>query len=348
MLSDEITRAATHFSLLDHSPIGHFVLRSDYTVLFWNRCLEAWTGIPRESLVGYRIADRFPHLLLPKYANRIQNLFEGGPPAIFSSQLHRHTIPAPLPGGKFRFQHTVVTGVPIPKGKGCYALFSIQDVTSLTEAIENHGSALKRTLVEMEVRRRAETELLRSSKELKKLNDLLKERAIRDGLTGLHNHRYFYQTLRRDFLLARRHNSDLSCLLLDLDHFKDVNDRYGHPFGDKVLKGVASEIRKKVRETDLVCRYGGEEFAVLLPGTDAEGAMDVAEEIRTRIANKVFTYANQAVKVTVSIGLASVVTHSPELPHDLLGYADKALYRAKAAGRNRVLTFCVDFDYVSL
>lgn len=347
MPNNEIKRAVSHFALLDHSPIGHFVLRNDFTVLFWNRCLEAWSGIPRDVLVGCNIADHFPHLRMPKYASRIQSMFEGAPPTIFSSQLHRYIIPAPLPGGKYRFQHTVVTGVPVPGTPGFYALFSIQDVTSLTEAIANHGAALKRAFAEMEDRKRAEAELLRSSQELKKLNDLLKERAVRDGLTGLYNHRYFYQVLRRDFLLARRHNTDLSCLLLDLDLFKSVNDRFGHPFGDKVLKGIAAEILKKVRETDMVSRYGGEEFAILLPGTGLEGAVTVAEQIRARIDDKLFTYGTHSVKLTTSIGVASVARHAPELPQDLLGFADTALYRAKATGRNRVVIYSPDMDYIS-
>jgi len=341
------TVAAADFSILDHSPIGHFVVRSDFVVIFWNRCLEAWTGLPRERIIGDSIINHFPHLGTSKYASRIRSMFDGGPPTIFSSQLHRHLIPAPLPGGKFRVQYTVVTGMPAPDGEGVHALFSIQDVTSLSEAIENHNTALKRALEAMEERKIVEEELVRYSLELKRLNEILKERSIRDGLTGLYNHRYFYQTLRRDFLLALRHDTDLACLLLDLDYFKNVNDLHGHPFGDTVLKGAAELIQGSVRETDVVSRYGGEEFAVLLPSTDLDGAMQAAEQIRFRIETHVFHLGSRSARVTVSIGVASLQSHNPGLPQELIAFADKALYRAKDGGRNRIVGYARDMDHVS-
>ncbi|HEY6871170.1 MAG TPA: diguanylate cyclase [Geobacteraceae bacterium] len=337
-----IKKAAERFALLDHSPIGHFVLSSDFTVLFWNKCLEAWTGIPREEIAGENIVTRFPHLGGEKYASRIGSMFTGGPPTIFSSQLHRQIIPAPLPGGKFRFQYTVVTAVPGPDQKSFFALFSIQDVTSLTEAIENHRIAFRKAQEEMTERNRVEVKLVKYTEELQRLNKALKERSIRDGLTGLFNHRYFYYVLRRDFLLVKRSYSDLACLLLDLDHFKRINDTHGHQFGDTVLKKVAARIRSVVRETDLVSRYGGEEFAILLPDTDLAGAQMAAEKIRARIGNRPFPNGSLDTWITVSIGLATVNEHRPATPQDLLAFADKALYEAKAGGRNRVTVYSAE------
>ncbi len=334
----EISNAAACFALLDHSPIGHFVVKDDFTVIFWNRCMESWTGIPRHEIVGSAITGRFPHLGETKYLNRIKSAFAGGPPTIFSSQLHKQLIPAPLPGGKYRFQYSVVTAVPDRNG-GFYALFSLQDVTSLTEAIENHRHALKKAGDEMEERKKAETKLVKYTEELQRLNTILKERSIRDGLTGLYNHRYFYYFLRREFLLAGRNRTDLACLLLDLDNFKKLNDTYGHQFGDTVLKTVAARIRKTVRETDVVSRYGGEEFAVLLPGTDLEGAHVIAERIRARVENQALPHGSLSAQVTVSIGLATSREHQPVKPQDLLAFSDRALYQAKAAGRNRVTVY---------
>ncbi len=339
MDSMTVTKAAERFALLDHSPIGHFVLSSDSTVLFWNKCLEAWTGIPREQIVGESITSRFPHLGGEKYTSRITSIFSGGPPTIFSSQLHRQIIPAPLPGGKFRFQYTVVTAVPGLNKKGFSALFSIQDVTSLTEAIEKQRLAFRKAEAEMDERKRVEGKLVKYTEELQRLNNALKERSIRDGLTGLFNHRYFYYVLRRDFLLVKRGSSDLACLLLDLDHFKRINDTYGHQFGDTVLKKVAARVRSTVRETDLVSRYGGEEFAILLPDTSLEGALVTAEKIRARIGNRAFPNGTDSTRITVSIGLATCNEHRPANPQDLLAFADKALYEAKAGGRNCVKVY---------
>ena len=330
------------FALLDDSPIGHFVLESDFTVLFWNRCLEAWTGIPRERIVGESIIHHFPHLGGDKYANRIRSMFGGGPPTIFSSQLHKHLIPAALPGGKSRFQYTVVTAIPDFAGSGCYALFSIQDVTSLTEAIESNRISYEQAQAEMAERRKAEIKLVKYTQELKRLNKALKEQAIRDGLTGLFNQRHFYLTLRRDFLLSGRNGQPLSCLLLDLDYFKTINDLHGHQVGDKVLKIIAVRIRKSVRQTDVVSRYGGEEFAVLLPATNLAGALVIANKIRAAIERQPFTHNTLAIRITVSIGVSCTVSHMPPEPEDLLAYADKALYVAKAAGRNSVRSYSAE------
>ncbi len=217
---DTFKTAAECFALLDHSPIGHLILRQDQVVLFWNRCLESWTGIAREKIVGTCILEHFPHLGTAKYASRIEEIFKGGPPAVFSSQLHKYVIPAALPGGKLRFQYTVVTAVPAATEGKFHAMFAIQDVTSLTEAIENHRQALTQAMAEMEERRRAEAELFTYAKELQRLNKILKERSIRDGLTGLFNHRYFFHVLYRDFRLSLRSGSDISCLLLDLDRLQ--------------------------------------------------------------------------------------------------------------------------------
>jgi diguanylate cyclase len=337
-------KASQCFALLDHSPIGHFVVRRDFTVIFWNRCLESWTGIHRNEILGQNVISRFPHLGEKKYASRIRSMFSGGPPTIFSSQLHKHLIPAPLPGGKFRFQYSVVTAVPESDGQGYYALFSIQDVTSLTEAIGDHQFALKKAAAEMEERKRVEAKLVKYTEELKRLNAVLKERSSRDGLTGLYNHRYFYYFLRREYLLSLRNSSPLACLLLDLDNFKKLNDTYGHQCGDTVLKTVAACMGKMVRETDVVSRYGGEEFAILLPATDLSGAMVIAERVRARVENLSFPNTPLTAPVTVSIGVSASHDHKPARPQDMLAFADSALYGAKAAGRNCVMAYSPDTD----
>ena len=187
--TDLLSREGIDFSLLNHVPMGIFIISSDLRVLFWNRCLAEWTGLPGEKMQGAALLDHFPNLAAPRYLNRIREIFTGAPPTVFSSQLHKHLIPAPLPGGKFRIQYTVVTGLPTGGSQKFHALFSIQDVTSLSEAINNYHLAQRDMLAEMAERRKAEEELKNSAEELNRLNKALKEKSIRDGLTGLFNHR---------------------------------------------------------------------------------------------------------------------------------------------------------------
>jgi len=155
--------------------------------------------------------------------------------------------------------------------------------------------------------------------------------AVTDGLTGLYNHRHFYEELHREIARARRHNTPLSLLMLDIDHFKVFNDTFGHVRGDQVLRLVTGILQRSIRDTDLAARYGGEEFAVILPDTGPAEACRVAERIRQRMAEA--TFPGQAT-ITVSIGVASLVAQ--ETAPALVRRADQALYRAKQAGRNRV------------
>ncbi len=137
-MMNEIEQAQEKFSLLDLIPLGAFVLHSNYTVLFWNCCLEEWTKIPRSKILGNSIYDYFPPLNQPRYTNRLHQIFEGGPPTIFSSQLHKYVLPVPLPQDRYCIQHTTVTAVPALDGDGFYALFSIQDVTDLTFRVQEY------------------------------------------------------------------------------------------------------------------------------------------------------------------------------------------------------------------
>jgi diguanylate cyclase (GGDEF)-like protein len=160
--------------------------------------------------------------------------------------------------------------------------------------------------------------------------------ATTDGLTGLLNRRTFNAQLHGRLREAQRYNRPLSLLLLDVDHFKKVNDTYGHPTGDAVLKGIARIAQKQARETDMVARYGGEEIALVLPETDARGAQAIAERIRKVVGATTHPSDHGSVQVTVSIGLATWPGPG-ESAEAVLEAADRALYRAKQDGRNRVV-----------
>jgi diguanylate cyclase (GGDEF)-like protein len=165
--------------------------------------------------------------------------------------------------------------------------------------------------------------------------------ATTDGLTGLLNRRTFNAQLHARLREAQRYNRPLALLLLDIDHFKKVNDTYGHPAGDAVLRGIAGLAQKQARETDIVARYGGEEIALILPETDASGAQAIAERIRRAAAAVAHPSEQGAIQVTVSIGVAVATCSGArvaagESADAILEAADKALYRAKQGGRNRV------------
>jgi len=160
--------------------------------------------------------------------------------------------------------------------------------------------------------------------------------ATTDGLTGLANHRTFQARLDEQLALSRRHGKRLSVILCDVDHFKAVNDTYGHPAGDQVLKGAARVLSREARGTDLVARYGGEEFAVVMPETDGAGAFAIAERIRRRLAGTSFPTELGPLRVTLSLGVATFPDDGDTKPR-LVEVADASLYRAKRQGRNRTV-----------
>ncbi len=168
-----------------------------------------------------------------------------------------------------------------------------------------------------------------------------REQSIRDGLTGVFNHRHFQETLQKEIGRSERQARPLTVLMLDIDDFKSINDRWGHPVGDAILQRVTAEITSGVRgDMDLVARYGGEEFAVILPDATSPVAFEVADRIRRRIDERLFRppEGEDIIRVTVSIGLATC----PEDGRDkatLLEHADAALYRAKRAGKNAVAIY---------
>jgi len=159
---------------------------------------------------------------------------------------------------------------------------------------------------------------------------------IIDGLTQVHVTRYLLESLDKELMRARRHIRDLSFLMLDIDHFKKINDLHGHLAGDHVLKEVARIIQQRIRRDEVLARYGGEEFAVILPETHLEGARALADGLREKIEESRFVFQGETIQVTISIGVA-MLHEDDRTSLDLIRRADEKLYAAKRAGRNRVL-----------
>ena len=160
---------------------------------------------------------------------------------------------------------------------------------------------------------------------------------IIDGLTQIHNHRYLVEFLDREVARSQRHQRPLSVVMFDLDKFKAVNDQFGHLCGDYVLRELSNRIRHSVRREDLFARYGGEEFTLVLVETNKDQALEVAERLRQGVADKPFWFESMPIPVTVSLGLACLEDGDPVTADHLLKKADENLYKAKRAGRNRVV-----------
>ncbi len=182
-------------------------------------------------------------------------------------------------------------------------------------------------------------QLVALATQLDEANKELKLLSVTDGLTKAYNHRHFQERLRSEFARARRYEEPLACVMLDIDHFKRVNDTFGHPAGDRVLARLVEILKEGTRGEDLVARYGGEEFVVLLPKTDAEHARVQAERVRQRVEEEpVDLGGGVAIPLTVSLGVAEFQPGGEvDSPDALIRAADGALYRAKANGRNQVV-----------
>lgn len=161
--------------------------------------------------------------------------------------------------------------------------------------------------------------------------------ALTDGLTGLLNHRAFHNSIKQEFERYRRYGSFLSLILADFDDLKVFNDTYGHPVGDEVLRRIGDILRETSRESDLLARYGGDEFVILLPQTNSKNARNMAERIRQKVETNIFAIHDQQLQSTISIGVSTVPDNGINSSQELLESADRALYEAKRSGKNRIV-----------
>jgi diguanylate cyclase (GGDEF)-like protein len=166
--------------------------------------------------------------------------------------------------------------------------------------------------------------------------------AIQDGMTGIHNKRYFTEFLDREIAVAARHGHPLTLVMFDVDHFKSINDSQGHLAGDAVLKDLAGRIKPRIRREDLFARYGGEEFACVLPSTALPGGIVFAEHLRSLIEERPCVFEQQRIRYTISLGVTTMHRETGVDSASLIRRADENLYTAKRGGRNRVVPSLAD------
>lgn len=223
-----------------------------------------------------------------------------------------------------------------PETKDIPVIFitALTDEESIEKGFDVGGSDyITKPFKPREVLARVKTQL-----QLRAYYEELQRLATTDPLTGLYNRRYFAQVARHLFESAKRYSKPLSVMLLDIDRFKSINDTYGHDTGDLALKVLADILKNSIRESDIACRFGGEEFIILLPETTAEDAEKLADRIRSKVENSSVPLSDgKELRYTVSIGVAQVDLSVDENIEPAIKRADEALYRAKEEGRNRVV-----------
>ncbi|MBW2263968.1 MAG: GGDEF domain-containing protein [Deltaproteobacteria bacterium] len=245
--------------------------------------------------------------------------------------------------GRDRTSDIIITDVGISRGHArifhdAGGDLCIEDLKSTNGTFVNGDEVQKRVLIDGDRIQFGRTTILKFS-----LSDDLEESfqrrmydsAVRDGLTRIYNRQYFEERLASEFSYAYRHFIPLSIIMMDLDHFKSVNDTFGHPVGDVVLKTVASTITRTIRTEDMLSRYGGEEFVILARNTDAQSVHILAERIRSSMEEQIVPLSSGVIKVTLSAGTSTLENRNVGTPEELVAAADEALYHAKRMGRNR-------------
>jgi diguanylate cyclase (GGDEF)-like protein len=289
---------------------GIFVVDREMNVLMWNRFMQDHSGVAAEDVIGRPIYERFPDLPRAWLTRKVESVFQLGSFAFSSWEqrpyLFQFDHDRPITGGVDYMQQDC-TFMPLMRGRDVIAVcVTVSDVT--------HVSVMQREREEAVAK--------------------LREYADRDGLTGIANRRYFEARLADEFSRWQRYGGELSMLLFDLDHFKRINDEFGHMAGDTVLRSMAQRVSGVVRKQDVFGRFGGEEFALLLPCTPLDDALYVAEKIRRTIGDEPIEVQGVIVPVTASVGAATARTGAPDY-EGMINEADAALYTAKRQGRNR-------------
>lgn len=299
--------------ILSSLEMGIVIVDKNFTVEVWNQFMENHSQIDASEIIDKELFDCFPDIQQNWFTRKCTPVFALATP-VFMIWEQRHYL--------FKFD----TSRPVTSN----ADYMYQNIT-IMPLLDDKGEVEKLCILIYDVTDQAINKLRAEG-----LNSQLKTISRVDGLTGLFNRRYWQERFEREFKLSARNKSCISLVMLDIDHFKAVNDTCGHQAGDEVIRNIASIIRKATRETDIAGRYGGEEFVILLPDTPCENAITVAERVRKAVMGALVKYEQHEIKYTCSLGVADL-QNTYSTPELWMEAADKALYAAKEGGRNKVI-----------
>ncbi|WP_337153410.1 sensor domain-containing diguanylate cyclase [Pseudomonas protegens] len=292
--------------------VGIVVLDLECRVQVWNSFMENRSGVPSKQAIDQSFFELFPEVERPWFTRKVGRVVALGTPAFTIWKQRPYLVHfsnyQPITGqGEFMYQNTTLLPLRSSNSEIHHVCLVIYDLTDV--AI--------------------------NSLALQKANQQLQHLSRTDHLTQLYNRGHWEQRLQFEYSL---HGSSIALLMLDIDHFKSINDLHGHQAGDAVIKRVSELIHQHVRDSDVAGRYGGEEFAILLPHTDLAGARTLAERLRQSVEEQEVIHNGQAIAFTISLGIACL--DRPARDHRcLIEWADQALYASKRAGRNRVSTY---------
>jgi len=295
--------------------VGVVVLDRQYTVQVWNRFMENHSGVRSSSIIGNNLFDKFPHIPVDWFKRKAESVFLLKSRA-FSTWEQRPYI--------FKFKNYRPITSP--------AEHMYQNITYIP-LMSPSGEVNQIGIIIYDV-----TDIATNKSELQLANAKLQSLSRTDRLTQLFNRGYWEDCLIREFNRHNRTGEPCSLIMFDIDHFKKVNDTYGHQAGDEVIRTTAMAVKEKVRTTDVPGRYGGEEFGIILIDTKREGALLLANRLRTHIESILVRYDAMEIRYTISLGVAELGAHIRDYKQ-WLEEADQALYQAKKSGRNRAIVF---------
>src|SRR5471030_652749 len=313
-MNDRIDIKELHWllTIMQGIDVGVVVLDRDYRVQVWNTFMENRSGVLPSDAANQSFFTLFPQLNPEWFRKKVDSVMTLGTPAftIWEQRpyLVRFKSYQPITGQEdFMYQNTTMLPLRSTNSEITHICLVIYDVTDV--ATNRH-------------------QLQAANSELQKLSST-------DRLTGLYNRGHWEEALKLEYARHCRYGNQSSLVMFDIDHFKRVNDTYGHQAGDKVIQRVAEVVREHIRDADIAGRYGGEEFAVLLPGTDKVGARVFAERLRKAVESQEVQHEGQALRCTISLGVADLSESMTDYK-TLIERADQALYASKKGGRNQV------------